>query len=245
MLYYKKQKIASINDIYEKYSKSEFKSPYRSTIPLIFLFKNNQIPFGTKNTSDVKYFFEFETPVTKGIGRPSCTDLMIEYANGCIGIEAKRTEPPYSKVKSWLGESHNKKLVLEGWLEMINKHTGLKVKMKEISHLPYQLIHRVASACSLSKEKPEVIYIAFDLSEKMVKYYLESLEEFSRILSHKIDLYFYSYTIEKTESWAILENLWDLGERDLSKSVISYLKNEEPIELTIKLKRKINKPIDL
>ncbi|NEW79030.1 MAG: hypothetical protein GZ086_06295 [Gelidibacter sp.] len=245
MIYYKKLKLESIDNIYNRYNSKEFKSPYRSTIPLIALFKSNQILnwglVNPLNEMDLKFVFEFETPVNKGKGLPSCTDLMIEYPNSCIVIEAKRTEPPYKKVKKWLSNSINKKLVLEGWLELINNYTGLKIDLAEIIDLPYQLIHRVASACSLKKQQTEIIYIGFDLNERKTNYYLDCLERFSTILENRLNLYLYCYDIDKSEELIELEKRWDSGERDLSQAVISGLLNDNLMGLTETMKRKINK----
>jgi len=245
MIYYKKQGLTSIDSIYQKFNKKEFKSPYRSTIPLIALFKSNQIAniksLKSNSISNIDYIFEHETHVTKGNGSPSCSDLLIKHSNGCIVIEAKRTEPPYEKVGKWLGSSTNKKLVLEGWLELINNFTDLKVDISEITDLPYQLIHRVASACSLKKQHTEIIYVGFNLNERKANYYLSCLEKFSKILENRIDLYLYCYDIDKSEELIKLEKKWDSGERDLSQNVISGLVNDNLMKLSETMTKKINK----
>ncbi|MBZ0328269.1 MAG: hypothetical protein K8F54_11730 [Altibacter sp.] len=245
MIFYNKQEINSIDLIYNKFNKNEFKSPRRSTIPLIVLFKHNQILskelINLNSITDIDYIFEYKISAVKGKGLPSCTDLMIEYSNDCIAIEAKRTEPPYEKVKKWLSNSSNKRLVVEGWLEIINNYTGLKIEISEIQDLPYQLIHRVASACSLMKLHTKIIYIGFDLNKRKSNYYLNCLECFSSILENKLDLYLYCYNIDKTEEQIQLERRWDLGERDLSKNIISGLQNDNLMKLSETMKRKINK----
>ncbi len=47
---------------------------------------------------------------------------MINHPSVSIAIEAKRTEPEYENVNSWLNESKNRKDVLNGWLEYINEY---------------------------------------------------------------------------------------------------------------------------
>ena len=162
-VYFKGEKINSFNDILQKYSKNEFNSPYRSTIPLLVLFNSEHWDnFGlitNASKKNIKYTFECETPVKKGIGRPSCTDLMIENQDICIAVEAKRSEPPYESVGKWRGNSENKKLVLEGWLEIIGDKINSKIDDTLSNDLPYQLIHRVASACSKNKVFTHVIYL--------------------------------------------------------------------------------------
>jgi hypothetical protein len=148
---------------------------------------------------------------------------MIEYPNGCIAIEAKRCEPPYETVGKWVGKSNNRKLVLEGWFELINNHVKSEIGLKEVFDLPYQLIHRVASACSLKKQHTHIVYIGFDLDEKKTKYYLDCLRSLSAILNNQLDMYLLCYKIDKFEEQLKLEKKWDSGERDLSRSVINGL----------------------
>lgn len=82
-LNFKDEKIDKFYQLIEKFGSNEFRSPYRSTIPLLLLFKERQInDFGLIENTDKtepKYIFEFETPVRKGKGLPSCTDLMIAH----------------------------------------------------------------------------------------------------------------------------------------------------------------------
>ena len=85
---YKGQPINSFQELVSKYGKAEFKSPYRSTIPLLLLFNSetwHQLNFISDiDQSSVTYIFENETPVRKGVGRASCTDLMIISANAFV-----------------------------------------------------------------------------------------------------------------------------------------------------------------
>ena len=246
MIYYKKQQLVSIDEIYRRFNKSEFKSPYRSTIPLLALFKNNQLPnikiVDINQSEDISCIFEYETPIISGRGRASSTDLIISYSNYCIAIEAKRTEPPYETVGKWLGRinTSNRKQILEGWLKIIEEYTGVKVLFEETVDLPYQLIHRVASACSLNKEHTELIYIGFSLNDKKINYYLDSLRKISTILENKLDLYLYCYNIFKSKEQISLEERWDNGERDLSEGVIDGLINNNLMTFSEEMSIKIN-----
>lgn len=233
---YKKESFETLNDLILNYNKNEFKSPYRSTIPLLILFKlNPNISFGLVKSSEekkAKYTLEFETPVIKGKGRSSCTDLMIEYPHACITVEAKRTEPPYIIVSKWLKESKNKRLVLEGWIEVISKHTGIQFDINSVLNLPYQLIHRVASACKLSKTQTNIVYVGFDLTKNKTKYYSDSLTIFSGILENKINFYLARYKIEKLNEQTRLELLWDSKDRNLSVDIIKGLNTDSLMRLT-------------
>lgn len=229
-VHFKDVKMNSFNEILDKYGKNEFKSPYRSTIPLLVLFKsevwNNFGLIAASDKDKIKYFFESETKVIKGKGRASCTDLMIISNDVCIAVEAKRTEPPYASVMRWLGNSENKKLVLEGWLEIIEAKTKETINIQLINNLPYQLIHRVASACSMNKEKTHIVYLVFDLNRSQRDYYLKSINSFSKLLGNNITIQLICFDIDKLDEQKRLELKWDSKERDLSKDIINGILND-------------------
>jgi hypothetical protein len=235
-VYYKKKKIEKFNEIFDKYGMNEFKSPYRSTIPLLLFFEsiklNNFGLIDNSNKLTIKYSFEYQTKAEKGKGKASCTDLMIECQDICIAVEAKRTEPPYSTVKKWLDDSENKKLVLEGWLGMIERYTSILICVDEIHELPYQLIHRVASACSMKKVKTHVIYLGFDLNERKKDYYLKSINSFMKLLNNKINIQLICFKIFKSLRQESLELSWDGNTRDLSNEVINGMKNDTLMKFT-------------
>ena len=113
-------------------------------------------------------YFEFPTVVKGGIGKASMTDLMLLTDKFGIAIEAKYTEyngtRKYETVSEWSKKrkkTENAEAVLDGWLSYMGK------KRDEISNLdsiPYQLIHRIASAyavCVENKRTPVVVYQLF------------------------------------------------------------------------------------
>ncbi len=109
-----------------------------------------------------KFCFEYPVPVNGGKGKASMTDLMILADNYVIAIEAKWTEckHKYELIGDWenSGDAENHKKVLNGWIAYIDeylKDRGSKLKMKNaeaLKKIPYQLLHRVASACHAAKE---------------------------------------------------------------------------------------------
>ncbi len=244
-IYYKKEAIDTIDELFTKFSSKEFKSPFRSTIPLLVLYKNHPDNyFGLVEHDDeasAKYIFEFETKIEKGKGRSSCTDLMIEYSNTCIAIEAKRTEPAYKTVIDWLGGSNNRKLVLEGWLDLIFNYTGIKLDPASISNLPYQLIHRTASACSLKKAQTHIVYLGFDLNEAKNKYYNDILTAFSTILENMISFHLACFKIEKLPEQIRLESMWNNKKRNLSEYIIRGLKSDSLMKVSQLTMEKLNK----
>jgi hypothetical protein len=242
MIHYKKQPLDSIDEVYGMFNSKEFKSPFRSTIPLLVLFKDNQMsdlePVQSNNGEPAKYIFEHETPVVGG--KPSCTDLMVEYPDSCIAIESKRTEPVYQTVRKWLEKNSNREFVLKNWLDKINSHLRLGIGIGGIMDLPYQLIHRVASACSLGRKQTNVVYLGFDLDKKKTTYYLECLTQFSNIMDNKVHLYLYCYAIGKLEKQKELEASWHSKNRDLSAGLIKGLIDNHLMRLTLSAKYEIN-----
>ncbi len=127
------------------------------------------------NLGEPKFCFEYPVPVNGGKGKASMTDLMILADRYAIAIEAKWTEckRKYETIKEWKksGDVENHKKVLNGWIAYIDeylKDRGSNWKMKTaeaIEEIPYQLLHRVASACYAAKERNKtnaiVIYHLF------------------------------------------------------------------------------------
>lgn len=124
--------------------------------------------------------FEYATCVQGGRGKASMTDLMLlakgSNRNYKIAIEAKFTEyqedPQYRPtVKMWKSEKNSKKddgqnreKVLEGWCNYITGNGG-ELDFSNIDEIPYQLVHRIASACAKDEDDnahiPIVLYHLF------------------------------------------------------------------------------------
>lgn len=122
-----------------------------------------------------KRCFEYPTLLPDGCegkGKPSMTDLMLLSDRYRIAIEAKYTEYLGSGsayrplIKDWKKENlKNRTKVLSGWL----CHIGDRIEHNDdiLDNIPYQLIHRIASACADIGENtaPIVIYhLFFDTS---------------------------------------------------------------------------------
>lgn len=224
MLYYKNKTIKNISELLNCYSTSEFKSPYRSTIPLISLFMQNRnfINEIDPNIEPTKcdFTFEFITKLNQGKGNSSFTDLMILDGKNSIAIEAKRTEPKYNTVEKWIGENpENRKIVIESWLKLINKTITPKISTNDIKNLPYQMIHRLASACSQEKENIYLVYFGFDLKPKMKEYYIQNLKVLSELLQKKVTVKLICFEIEKKEKQKRLESLWSKGDRNFTNEI--------------------------
>jgi hypothetical protein len=157
-LKYGHQEIAGFNELLDRYPLNHFNSPKRSTVPLLAFWKEQgrcldfftQLGIPPAAVQDnLTLAFEYEVPVQAGKGVPSTTDLMISGNNLIVAVEAKFSESDYETVRQWLRKSQadNRRLVLQGWLDLINRVTGSQLDYSHVLDLPYQAVHRAASAC--------------------------------------------------------------------------------------------------
>ena len=177
------------------------KSKKTSSLPLVQFWKPNPSNGGLSelaenfleecglplNLRSSELCFEFPVPVNGGRGKASMTDLMILADNYAIAIEAKWTEckRKYETIKEWKesGDIDNHKKVLKGWIAYIDeylKYRGSNRRMKvaeALDDVPYQLLHRVASACYAAKEENKTnavvaYHLFFDTGKRGTESYM-------------------------------------------------------------------------
>lgn len=236
-LQYRNEPVSDYLALTERYPESEFDSPYRSTIPLLCFWSNVQDQLddftgllGLRPMSQAVACFEFKVDVQKGEGKPSQTDLMITSDNHAIAIEAKYTEPRYETVNAWMGNSSNRMQVLEGWLDLICSAVDRnEINIQDVVDLPYQLIHRCASACYPKVVYRTLVYQCFDLDEKKASYYRSQLKSLNELLDKpgKLEFFLMNIPLIKSQAYAELQNRWDCGERMMHIDVIRGLKHNE------------------
>lgn len=244
-LKYSGTKVNSFIDIITAFGESEFKSHTRSTVPFLQFWRNPESRFKElashlKIEMSESTIFDFEHKVSTvlGRGKASHTDLKIISDNFSITIEAKYLEGRYDTCKKWLNDTknpENKKLVLEGWIKLLNNASEKKFGIDDVKELPYQVIHRAASACHNPKDKQVLIYQLFDSDEKKRNMYLNDLKRLTELLGNnsKLNVYFLDCLIEKTRTWTHLTKKWKDGERDLSNQTITGLLNGDLIKTNI------------
>jgi hypothetical protein len=145
-------------------------SPLGSTVPLVDFWRTPEsrltqlsAAIGVALPPPIDLCFEFPVRVQRGRGKASFTDLMIVANSAAVAIEAKFTEPPYETVGTWLRDppEPNRSEVLEGWLDLIRSASGTSLRVADVMDLPYQLIHRTASVCSVRRPVRAVVYQVF------------------------------------------------------------------------------------
>jgi hypothetical protein len=138
----------------------------RSTVPFLHYWREPETALarvfhGIGLSADANGSLCFECPVSSvGTNKPSFSDLMYTSTEVSIAFEAKSTEPLGETTKQWLAKrknSANATRVLHHWLTLIKRVTG-RARVDEIHDLPYQMIHRVASLCSLNSSRRALVY---------------------------------------------------------------------------------------
>jgi hypothetical protein len=220
--------VADFRELVNSYTKDELASPRRSTVPLLAFWAHAESRLrelaayvGLDQSNHVEFCFEFPVPVQQGKGKPSFTDLMIVSSSFAVAIEAKYTEPPYETVEEWLGNprKENREVVLDGWLCLIERATGVRLRVEQLARHPYQLVHRTASACFPQVKRRWVIYQLFSKAD--LRYYLEHLSDVHRLLGRQESLSFgvLLSPLKASEEYSKIDERWEGGERNLSNEV--------------------------
>ena len=198
-----KQDWSHVADVFAAHE--SLNSERTSSLPLAQFWKEENLKDRVKNLETIcpgitilpagsELYFEYGISVPDGYGRgkASMTDLMIISKQHAIAIEAKYTEVAkrYETIKSWLKKSskaddNNRVKVLNGWLKYISEANcfaaNLKDSERQIQNVPYQLVHRIASACAVANRinvSPAVIYQIFydkETCKKAAKFALDDM----------------------------------------------------------------------
>jgi hypothetical protein len=226
------RRVSAFGELVDALPADAVASPRRSTVPLVDYWRDPQarvdrlwLELGLAPPGSADLCFEYAVPVAGGHGKASYTDLMILAEGAAVGIEAKFTEPPYETVGSWLGPSatENRRAVLVGWLGLIGRVAGGPVDADAVADLPYQLIHRTASVCSVERPRRQVVYQVF--GDAPPPYYADQLGRLAGILGPggRIGFAVLGCAFRPSAAYRQLETDWDSGERDLGGRVRAAL----------------------
>ena len=224
--------ITSYEKLIDCYKVSEFNSPKRSTVPLLSYWRTPDQraielskALGFELSRLVCLNFEYKVPVQCGRGPPSQTDLMLISGDVCVAIVAKFTEPRYECVAEWLAKGsniENRMKVLQGWLGLLSSD----LKQKDVAELPYQLVHRAASACHPDAESRHLVYQVFDADSAKREIYLSDLRKLRNLLNpDRMSIHLFECSIQRTPLQECLERRQDNRESNLHQHVKSGLKN--------------------
>ena len=190
------------------------KSEKTSTLPLVQFWHPDGLVERIKSLNESlgvnlekgQLCFEYPTSLPSGKkygqGKASMSDLMILMPEWRVAVEAKYTEYAKGKnytpsVKKWLEKDNpeNRQKVLAGWKHYIGDRMTNDEKI--INATPYQLLHRIASACADPERSPCVIYHLFwDVDTKtQMEAFSENLEKWVE----KIELRNIRFIVATTE----------------------------------------------
>lgn len=232
---YAGHRVAGYEELLGRYNVKEFASPKRSTVPLLAYWRTPDQrarelsgALGFALSDSICLDFEHEVPVQRGRGKPSCTDLRLTSGGVSVAIEAKSTEPRYEDVATWLGEpaSANRIEVLAGWLDLLRTCATTKLEADDVAGLPYQIVHRAASACCLDAESRWLVYQVFDVSPDKREMYLTDLRALATLLGAgpRLRICLVECSVQRTDRQTEFEQMWESGERDLRELVLAGLR---------------------
>ena len=180
-------------------------------------------------------FLEYTVSPPKGRGKASHTDVMLKAdSENALAIEAKWTEPMYKSVKKWIGksESENKRLVLQGWIDLIQRRVTKTLVREEFDDAIYQMVHRAASA-SATGTKPRLAYFLFkpsaDSRSAKPKEIKNKLTELWEKLGSPDEFPFYVVQIEMIEREAQKELRKRKKGEKTSELVSATLQSDTPL----------------
>lgn len=106
-LYFDRTPVKDFEGLLSGYGAKEFKSPMRSTVPLLSLVRDDwpvlqDILRACNMPAESTLHFEFKVDSPLGVGLPSHTDMMVRSGGHQLAVEAKWTEPRYETVKKWI-----------------------------------------------------------------------------------------------------------------------------------------------
>ena len=106
-----------------------------------------------------------------------------------------------------------------GFARFIEAVAETSIRRDAVTHLPYQLIHRTASVCCVSRRKRFVVYQVF--GNALAPYYAEDLGQLAAAIAvrDRITFLVLGCAFRSTDAYAQLEARWDAGERSLGNDV--------------------------
>jgi hypothetical protein len=219
-LFIDRSQVPDLSQLVQSFESMAFGSPFRSTVPLVSLVKDDRPRFQSILSScgvpaDAALHFEFTVPSGVEGANPSHTDVMALSGTVAGAMEAKWTEPRYESVARRLERRRTGDLDQEGvvsaWLDLLKPHARRKLVLADFTEVVYQTLHRAASACALSRA-PRLVYLHFVPSPRggvSEKQYLEDLSRLHRLLGEPPDFPFFlvEVTVERTAAFEQIAHL--------------------------------------
>lgn len=226
-----------LKEAINRYPGDEFKSPFRSTVPLLMWLQHaEEMVAEVVESLSIKGFnnlhLEYQVKPKSGRGNASHTDLLMQSETKVLGIEVKWTEPRYNTVGKWMKKGSNlgnRVAVMEGWLSYLQKFSDKKLSIEGMNDEVYQMVHRAASICSFAT-KPILAYLLFtEAFQPVGRSYIEKdMKSLWTTLGAPdgFPFYFVQVLIERNEPFRRLENLKKGTPETKEKVIESLIKGE-------------------
>lgn len=243
--FFNRKPVTSIEYLLKCYDAKEFRSPTRSTIPLLSLLKDGATAWqdvltalGVSTEVEVQFEFQVAPPVGKGI--PSHTDVMLLSDTGALAVEAKWTETRYDTVGKWLQKGsnlQNRQAVIQGWLGMLQPYARRRLELQDMLNSVYQMVHRAASACSFDR-KPKLAYLQFtplpNQSTANVQQLADDLSQLHSIMGvpDRFPFYLVEMEAKATEAFKTISKL-PKGQGETAEKVITALSGEPLFDFSL------------
>ncbi|HMV78689.1 MAG TPA: hypothetical protein PL048_02955 [Leptospiraceae bacterium] len=206
-LYYGKSGKNDYNTIIDMFPKNSINSVRTSSLPLLAFWKETnsrlkELLNSLQIENKEKFSLCFEYPTSSGgNGKASMTDLMIFSNSKKLAIEAKFTEigEQYELIRNWIvkGNKENRKEVLTKWIDIVKPFSQTELNIERMESIPYQFLHRTASACDKFTYAFVIYQIFFDSeTEKFLQRFKEKLKQAKEIINPNQKLKFYVWPIE-------------------------------------------------
>jgi hypothetical protein len=232
-LFFDRAKVDGFAPLLAKFPAGAFASPYRSTVPLMALVKDDWATFNAIVTacgleSDISVHFEYKVTATGIHGNPSQTDAMVLSPTSALAIEAKWTEPRYETVSKRLksrvatllkddpcnAKQHysSQLAIIRGWLAMLDNHSSPSLAFERAGDAIYQMIHRAASACAAGRV-PRLAYLHFESlpyrGGATTAQYRTDLKKLHELMGSPASFHFYlvELPLQPTAGFRAIENL--------------------------------------
>jgi len=216
----------TIEQVIELGNNEHFSKLTCSIIPTIDYWKNLSNKILTDIVAD-DYNICFEYPV-KSIknATSSYTDIMLISDKTNIAIESKWTEKIGDYCRNQ--KSKRKNEVQQHWINIISKYIGKDLAIEQFSDIEYQLLHRVASACSLNKDNCIVTYQIF-YTDLLSDSFIKEIVKLKSILDNtKIKFYVDSVKIDFTDIYLKLSNeIKDLNKKTKIDKIKDTIKQND------------------
>ena len=233
---FKRRALAGHDALIDGYPDKEFCSPWRSTIPLVEFWRAPEKrvrelsgALGLVVPTSIRLGFEHTVSPPLGRGKASHTDVMVTSPQFAIAIEAKWTEPRPEAVGEWLGDSTNRAEVLRGWCGLLQQRTSDRIDADDLATLPYQMVHRAASACDEASPESScwLVYLVFNAPGNSLWECRTDLNGLRQILGRgsSLGIALAECSVDPSNALLDLQGRWSRGARALAEAVRESVKN--------------------